>query len=87
MADLNPDSVARAARRLAAKMVADQAEESMASFLGLHGDPSTALSRALESGEAVMVIVARGRHVAHYLSCVDGVSSAEVEDISPAHDD
>ena len=54
---MDPDDVAAAARRLSAKMVADQAVDLMVSFVGLVGDPAA----PTPTEDTTLVLVARGR--------------------------
>lgn len=59
---LDPEQCAIAARRLAAKMVADQAVPLMVSYIGMVGDPAEAsVVDALDDEDVAMVLVARGQ--------------------------
>ena len=51
---MKPNSVAKAARRLAAKMIADQAAEIMASLTDINGETGV-------TDDTVLVVVAKGR--------------------------
>lgn len=76
---MHPDDVATAARRLAAKMIADQSVPMMLSIVGLTGDPS---APKLTSGSA-LVLVARGDAIRRVQKWVDeatgGPAMVEVE--------
>ena len=80
---INPDRVARAARRLAAKMVADQATDLMVSVVGLTGD----LDDLEPTEQTATVIVARGAHAARINDWIDSQSktvTVEVVSEDPA---
>jgi hypothetical protein len=80
-----PDDVAGAARRLAAKMVADQAVDIMYSFVGLshEGQPTARelTELALTDPESALVIVAKGKaklRILRWLCEVSRTAAAEV---------
>lgn len=76
-----PDRCGEAARRLAAKMVADQAVDIMLSVVGVRLNAAEDVKR-LDAGEAALVVVAT-RGAAHrvlaWLRAQCRVASAEVE--------
>lgn len=78
---MNPDEVARAARRISAKMVADQAIDIMLSVVGMAGDPED----PEPTERSAVVLVARDRAAARVLEWIDnqqkgaGPASIEVE--------
>lgn len=63
---MNPDRIARAARRIAAKMLADQAVELSMSFCGLEGGPDE-VQQLLRDGNCQLVIVAHGKTMTRLL--------------------
>lgn len=76
---MSPDDVATAARRLAAKMLADQAVPMMISIVGLTGDPS----EPVLTDASALVLVARGDGIGRVQKWVDeatgGPAMVEVE--------
>lgn len=78
---IDPDEIARAARRISAKMVADQWVDLMLSVVGMTGDPED--PEPTES--AAVVVVARGLAAAKVLDWINnqqkghGPTSVEIE--------
>lgn len=82
---MDPRQVAHAARRLAAKMVADQAVPLMISFVGLEGDAGDAeqVQEQLARDDVPVIVLARGygkeRLLAWLKTATKPPSSIEVE--------
>lgn len=64
---INPNEIATAARRLGAKMVADQATDIMLSMVGMTGDPE----EPEPTERFAVVVVARGRDAVRVLNWID----------------
>lgn len=73
---MNPDEIAAAARRLAAKMVADQAAELMLSFVGLQGEPTKE-----KMAQCPVVIVAAGKAKDFLLAKIQQQSTGQIVEI------
>lgn len=90
MNTIDPDQCATAARRLAAKMVADQAVPLMVSYVGMTGDVDEDVRR-IADGETPILILARGKGAVRVLgwledTCGPKPVSIEVEPARPRSD-
>lgn len=79
---LDPYKISRAARRLAAKLLADQKQNAAMSFIGMNGD----IERGVESDDVPIVIVARGPAKLALLSFFAKHATGEMFEIEPGGD-